>query len=69
MAHYHAVMRDEAGGEFGTEVTASDRNEAYDILADDYPESAVVQLESPSDTAQRQHDMYARLQHEYESGV
>jgi hypothetical protein len=47
MTRFHAVMTDECGGEFGVDITAADRNEAYDKLQEDYPESRVAQLESP----------------------
>lgn len=59
MTKYHAVMRDECGGEFGADVEASNRDEAYDKLSEDYPESQVVQLESPSDTLERERRIYA----------
>ena len=58
MTKFHAVMRDETGCEFGAEVEAETRDEAYDILEDDYPESSVVQLESPRDTSERERRIY-----------
>lgn len=67
MTHFHAVMLDETGCEFGAGVEAPDRETAYDKLRDDYPESSIVQLESPDDTRRREADLYARaLQDELE---
>lgn len=58
---FHAVLLDECGSEFGADVTAPSRDAAYDGLRDSYPESRVVQLESPEDTQRREHDLYARV--------
>jgi hypothetical protein len=58
---FHAVLTDECGGEFGADVTADSRDEAYDMLDEDYPESRVVQLESPDDTNRREKAMYDRV--------
>jgi hypothetical protein len=64
MTMYHAVMIDETGCEFGADVEANSRSEAYDILHEDYPESHVDQLESPQDAADRECRMYERLEAE-----
>jgi len=65
MTHYHAVMIDECGQEFGAGVEAKTRDEAYDLLYDMYPENrGIVQLEDPSDTQRREEDMWARLDRE-----
>ena len=58
---YHAVMVDETGCEFGADVEASGRAEAYDKLAENYPESRCVQLESPADTARRESAMHRHI--------
>ncbi len=55
---FHAVMIDETGCEFGADVTAATREEAYQALAENYPESRVDQLESPEDTAAREKRIY-----------
>ena len=57
--NFHAVMIGEDGMEFGADVEAKDRSEAYEKLAENYPESRVDQLESPEDTAIRQEKIYA----------
>lgn len=57
MNHFHAVMIDETGCEFGVGVVADTREAAYDKLAEDYPESRVAQLESPVDTIERENAM------------
>jgi hypothetical protein len=64
MTQYHAVMLDETGCEFGATVVAVDRAGAYAALAEDYPESRCVQLESPEDTAARERAMYDRIARE-----
>ena len=61
---FHAVMIDETGCEFGADVTAATREEAYQALAENYPESRVDQLESPEDTARREHEIYASVARE-----
>jgi len=62
MTKFHAVMLDETGmGEFGADVEARTRNEAYEKLREDYPESRCVQLESPEDTAAREDAMYGHI--------
>lgn len=65
MTHYHAVMLDECGDEFGAGVEAKDRAEARDLLREMYPENrGIVQLESPEDTRERERRMYERLEAE-----
>ncbi len=66
MTKYHAVMLDETGCEFGAEVEADSRDEAYDILGDDYPESRVVQLESPEESDARERRAYEHAERCYE---
>ncbi len=68
MINYHAVMSDECGGEFGVSLRAKNKDEAYERLAEDYPESNCVQLESPQDTARRESAIYARVSDEYDDG-
>ena len=58
MAHFHAVMLGEDGMEFGADTTANTREEAYERISEDYPESNIIQLESHSDTAAREAAMY-----------
>jgi hypothetical protein len=58
MIKFHAVLTDECGSEFGADVEANSRMEAYDILNEDYPESHIMQLESPDDTARREKAVY-----------
>lgn len=54
MTKFHAVMLDETRCEFGVDVEANSREEARNILAEDYPESRCVQLESPTDSRRRE---------------
>lgn len=71
MTKYHAVMLDETRCEFGASVSAISREAAYAKLAEDYPESQCVQLESPADTRKREKRLYdeANLAYEgHESG-
>lgn len=64
--NYHAVMEDETGCEFGVDLAASSRNDAYDQLREDYPESRCVQLENDRDRAAREDSLYMRAQAEYD---
>ena len=66
LTHFHAVMIDETGCEFGAGIDASTRYEAYDLLRDMYPESRIDQLESPDDTARREAETYARVSAEWD---
>lgn len=65
MTKFHAVMLDETRCEFGAEVSAKTRDEAYRKLAENYPESRCVQLESPADTRHRKQRQYERAEREY----
>lgn len=42
ITHYHAVMIDETGCEFGASVSAFTRDEAREKLRDEYPESRIA---------------------------
>jgi len=58
---YWAVLLDETGCEFGAGVKARSYEEAREKLQENYPESRVVQLETPADRADREQRMYDRL--------
>lgn len=58
MIIFQAVMLDELGHEFGVEVVAASRPEAEEELEEQYPESSLVQLESPADRKARNEDLY-----------
>lgn len=64
MTHYHAVMIDETGCEFGVSFEAPDRESAYAYLSENYPESRCDQLEDPDDRAERERLMYERIEAE-----
>ena len=68
MTFYHAVLIDETGCEFGADCHASDRDAAYEYFHQNYPESQVVQLEDPNDTAAREYETYARVCRIYDDG-
>jgi hypothetical protein len=59
---FHAVLLDETRCEFGADVDAEDREAAYKWLEDQYPESNVIQLESPNDTRQREAAMNEHIE-------
>ncbi len=61
MTRFHAVMIDETGCEFGVDIEAKTRADAFDALRDDYPESRCDQLESPEDTRDRESAMHAHI--------
>ena len=58
MTHFHAVLLDETGCEFGAGHDCETREDAMAYFRESYPESRVVQLESPADTAAREHKIY-----------
>ena len=59
MTAFHAVFIDETGqGEFGATIEAPDRETAWDLAAEYYPESRCIQLESPEDSAERERQTY-----------
>jgi len=62
MTRYHAVMTDETGCEFGVDVDADTINGAHEQVAENYPESECVQMESPQDTRRRESRMMAHIQ-------
>lgn len=64
--HYHAVLIDETGCEFGAGCDAETREEAYEQISENYPESRIVQLESPEDTRERQAFIEQRLRAAYD---
>lgn len=39
---YHVILTDECGDEFSVEINAQDRDDAWDTVQMDYPESCVV---------------------------
>lgn len=44
MKKFHVILSDELGEEFSVELDASDRNDAWDRVAEEYPESCVVSV-------------------------
>jgi hypothetical protein len=44
MAKFHVILSDELGEEFSVELEAYDRDDAWDTVQMDYPESAVVSV-------------------------
>lgn len=44
MARYHVILCDELGDEFSVEIDACDRDDAWDTVQMDYPESGVVDV-------------------------
>ena len=61
MTTYHAVMIDETGCEFGVDVEADTISGAHEQVAENYPESECVQMESPKMRANRESRMYAHI--------
>jgi hypothetical protein len=57
MTDFWAVLLDETGCEFGAGVKARTRPQAYEKLRENYPESRVVQLESPADRRERERQL------------
>lgn len=61
MTMYHAVMLGEDGTEFGLDVEALSKDDAWAQIREDYPEGACLQLESPQDTMDREKAIYDRM--------
>jgi len=53
---FHAVLVDECGDEFGVDIEAKNHDEALRKSRDNYPESRVVQVESPADARRREQE-------------
>ena len=68
MPVYHAVLRCELGYEFGAEVNAKSRAAARVKLHVAYPESRIVQVESPREVAFRRYRVERFHQRAYDSG-
>ena len=64
MTPYHAVLLDETGCEFGHSFAARSRGAAWNYVKEQFPESRCVQLEDPTDTAERENAMYQRMARE-----
>jgi hypothetical protein len=62
MTNFHAVMIDETGREFGVDLEARNRDEAYTQLEEDYPESRVDQLEDDQQAREREQRTYDYVQ-------
>ncbi len=61
---FHAVLIDECGDEFGADINAKDENEAWEKFQENYPESRVIQVESPADARRRERDLMLAVQAE-----
>jgi hypothetical protein len=44
VAKFHVILSDELGEDFSVEVEAHDRNDAWDTVQRDYPESGVLSI-------------------------
>lgn len=45
MKRFHVILSDELGEEFSVELSAIDRNDAYETIEMEYPESSVVYVQ------------------------
>jgi len=66
MTTFHAVLTDECGGEFGATIIAATKADAYETAREQYPESSVVQMESPMDAQERQARIQRTIAAEYD---
>jgi hypothetical protein len=65
MIRFHGVFIDETGhGEFGATIEAKSKAEAWEKAKEDYPESRCIQLESPEESAAREHETYMQVSRE-----
>lgn len=58
---FHAVMLDETRCEFGVDLEADSREDAYEKLDEDYPESSCVQLETYAEADERERRMHEHI--------
>jgi len=65
MTMYHATMRDETGCDFTASISAKTRQEAFDHLHENYPESRVVNVATAAQIRQREARTYQRHQRAY----
>lgn len=63
---FHAVLIDECGDEFGADINAKNEDEAWVMFQENYPESRVIQVESPADARRRERDLMLTVQREME---
>lgn len=61
---FWGVFLDETGCEFGAEIVARTKAEAWELARDEYPESRCVQMESPEDTRAREQRLYESVARE-----
>lgn len=61
---FWGVFLDETGCEFGAEIVARTKAEAWELARDEYPESRCVQMESPEDTRAREQRLYESVAQE-----
>lgn len=58
---FWAVFEDECGGEFGAGIKAITKSEARRRLEESYPESRIVQLESPEESRAREDRLHREI--------
>ena len=58
MNRYQAILIDETGCEFSLIVDADTRAQVWEELAEDYPESRVIQVLSQAEIEERERERY-----------
>lgn len=66
MTEYYAVLRDETGCDFLAYVEAKSRQEAFNHLHQNYPESRVIDVETLAQSRRREARCYSRQQQIYD---
>lgn len=60
MTKYYAVLRDETGCDFSANIEAKSRQEAFNYLHRNYPESRVIDVETMAQIRRREARYYQR---------
>lgn len=68
MKRFTVNLDDETGCPFTIVVDAADRDEAWDRVEEDYPESRITAVRTQEEIEQEEKDRYDRLSDEYDNG-
>lgn len=66
MTKYYAILRDETGCDFSANIDATSRQEAFNHLHQNYPESRVIDVETVAQIRRREARYYIRQQRVYD---
>lgn len=67
MLEYLCILRDEDGMEFSSTFSADDREHVREQAAECFPESTVIEINSPADIKAREEDLYIEANDRYDN--